>query len=254
MAENPRGFIRNETIAQHVVRQLKKPMNTKRNIKEIAPLLADDFVDLEESIFDTDLYSAFLTKNSEKLGVFNKYLICKLHDSWIINIINRNDSFLIELNDFSTYVFAHSIIDKFELSIDPDCISFPIKIELKGNLKLEYNKVDDFGNLIEIEPLKLDEYLYEQVSKIENNRIEIVFHFWKSNLDTEKPGERIIVIASAKNIVLTENQDKAWNEIFGNKYDKYYEYFKLQFDSDRYVSDHNECAKLITEFENKKNE
>ena len=80
--------------------------------------------------------------------------------------------------------------------------------------------MDDFGNLIKIEPLKLDEYLYEQVSKIENNRIEIVFHFWKSNLDTEKPGERIIVIASAKNIVLTENQDKAWNEIFGNKYDK----------------------------------
>ena len=81
------------------MRQLNEPMNTKRNIKEIAPLLADDFVDLEESIFDTDLYSDFLTKNSAELGVFNKYLICKLHDSWIINIINRNDSLLIELND-----------------------------------------------------------------------------------------------------------------------------------------------------------
>ena len=52
-------------------------MNTKRNIKEIAPLLADDFIDLEESIFDTELYADFLTKNSEKLGVYNKYLICK---------------------------------------------------------------------------------------------------------------------------------------------------------------------------------
>ena len=227
-------------------------MNTKRNIKEIAPFLADDFLDLEEPIFETELYANFLTKNSGKLGTYNKYLICKLHDSWIINIINRNDSLLIELNDFSTYVFAHSIIDKFELSIDADHISFPLTIELKGNLSLEYNKVDDFGNLIEIEPLKLDEYLYEQVSKIENNRIEIVFHFWKSNLDIDKPGERIIVIASAQNIVLTENQDKAWNEIFENKYNEYYEYFKEQFDSDRYVSDHNECATLITEFENRK--
>jgi hypothetical protein len=229
-------------------------MNTTRNIKEIAPLLADDFVDLEGSIFDIELYAEFLNKNSDKLGIFKKYLICKLHDSWIINIINQNDSFLIELNDFSTYVFAHSIIDKFKLSINADNIAFPLTIELKGNLKLEYYKVDDFGNLIEIEPLKLDEYLYEQVSKIKKDRIEIVFHFWKSNLDVDEPGERVIVIASAQNIVLTENQDKAWNEIFGNKYDKYYEYFKEQFDSDRYVSDHNECAKLITEFEHRKNE
>jgi len=35
------------------VRQQKKTMNTKRNIKEIAPYLADDFVDIEEPIFDT---------------------------------------------------------------------------------------------------------------------------------------------------------------------------------------------------------
>ena len=229
-------------------------MNTKRNIKEIAPLLADDFIDLEESIFDTELYADFLTKNSEKLGVYNKYLICKLHDSWIIDIINLNDSFLMELNDFSTYVFAHSIIDKFTLPIDADHISFPLTIELKGNLNLEFNKVDDLGNLIKIEPLKLDEYLYEQVSRIENNRIEIVFHFWKSNIDIKKPGERIIVIASAQNIVFTENQDKAWNKIFGNEYDKYYEYFKSQFNSNRYVSDHNQCAILITEFENRNNE
>lgn len=224
-------------------------MTTKRNIKETAPFLADDFIDLEESIFDTELYANFLIKNSEKLGSFKKYLICKLHDSWIINFINQNDSLQIELDDFSTYVFANSIIDKFELPINADDISFPLTIELKGNLKLQYNKVDDSGNLIEIEPLKLDVYLYEQVSKIENNRIEIVFHFWKSNLNVDKLGERIIVIASAQNIILTENQDEAWNEIFEKKYDEYYEYFKSHFDSDRYVSDQNECEILITEFD-----
>ncbi len=226
-------------------------MTKKRNIKEVAPYLADDFIDIEEPIFDTELYGDFLTQNSEKLGIYSKYLICKLHDSWIINILNQNDSLFIELNDFSTYVFAHSIIDKFKLPIDADHISFPLTIEFKGKLKLEYNKVDDIGNLIEIEPLKLDEYLYEQVSKIENDRIEIVFHFWKSNINIVKPGERIIVIASAQDIILNEKQDKAWNEIFGNKYNDYYKYFKEQFDSERYVSDHNECEKLITEFENR---
>ena len=226
-------------------------MNTKRNIKEIAPYLADDFVDMEEPIFDTELYANFLTQNSEKLGIYSKYLICKLHDSRIINISNQHDSLIIELNDFSTYVFAHSIIDKFKLPIDVNHISFPLIIELKGKLKLEYNKVDEIGNLIEIEPLKLDEYLCEQVSKIENDRIEIVFHFWKSNIEIDKPGERIIVIASAQDIIITENQDKAWNEIFGIKYNDYYKYFKEQFDSERYVSDRNECEKLITELENR---
>jgi len=226
-------------------------MNNKRNIEEIAPFLADDFVDIEEPIFDTKLYAKFLTQNSDKLGIYSKYLICKLHDSWIIKVTNQNDCFSLELNDFSTYVFAHSIIDKFKLPIDADHISFPLTIELKGNLKIVYNRVDDCGNLIEIEPLKLDEYLYEQVTKIESNRIEIVIHFWKSNIDIEKLGERIIVIASAQGILLTENQDKAWNKILGNEYNDYYQYFKEQFDSERYLSDRNECEKLIIEFENR---
>lgn len=40
-------------------------MNTKRNIKEIAPLLADDFIDLEESIFDTEVFA--LIKTNKKV-------------------------------------------------------------------------------------------------------------------------------------------------------------------------------------------
>ena len=75
----------------------------------------------------------------------------------------------------------------------------------------------------------------------------MVLHFWQSNADG--PGQRIIVIVSAKNISLTENQDEAWFKLFGNKYDRYYNYFKQQFDSDRYVSDMQICTDLIDELD-----
>ena len=227
-------------------------MTDKRNIQTVAPLLADDFVDLDEPIFDTDKYSDYLDNNARRLGTFKKYLICKLHDSWVFNRKQENDNFTITLNDFSTYVFADTLIEKSNLPIDSDHISFPLTIELAENIKVEFNKIDDDGNLIQIDPTELDVYLYEQVTNLDQEKIEIVFHFWKSNLKDDKPGERIIVIVSAKYLNVTENQDQAWREVFGDKFNSLYKYFKEQFDSDRYVSDHNECEKLIDEFEQSK--
>ena len=217
----------------------------------IAPLLADDFIDLDEPIFDTNKYSDFLKQNDFRLGIFKKYLICKLHDSWIIDILQQNDKLTIILNDFSSYVFADAIIDKYKLSIDSDNISFPIQIEFTENLSVDYYIVGDNGKLDKIEPVKLDTYLYEQVTNISDDKIEIAFHFWKSNLNQDRPGDPIIVIASARQLKITENQDKSWRELFGDAYNDFYNYFKEQFDSDRYVSDFHECLKLIDEFEQK---
>jgi hypothetical protein len=225
-------------------------MNDIRNIQTIAPFLADDFVDLDESIFDTEEYSRFLNQNSDLLGFFKKYSFCKLHDSWIIWIKNGKDRLEMTLNDFSTFVFADTIIEKYKLPIDPDKISFPLTIEFIGDIEIEYNSVEENGDLRKIDPIDLDVYLYEQITRLDKECVEIVFHLWKSNLKEDKPGERIIVIVSGKDLVINENQDKAWIETFGHGYDKIYDYFKEQFDSDRYVSDHNECEKLIEEFEN----
>jgi len=112
-----------------------KRMTEKRNIQTIAPLLADDFIDLDEPIFDTDGYSIFLDNNENRLGTFKKSLICKLHDSWEIDTKQDIDSFILTLNDFSTYVFADTLIEKSNLPIDSDNISFPLTIELSGELK-----------------------------------------------------------------------------------------------------------------------
>lgn len=224
-------------------------MSDKRNIQTIAPFLADDFIDLDEPIFETNKYSVFLHNNANRLGTLKKYLICKLHDSWIIDVNESIDKFRLTLNDYSTYVFADKIIERYNLPINSDNIAFPLTIELTGNIKVEFNKVDDDGNLIQINQTQLNVYLYEQVTYIDKGKVEIVFNFWKSNIKDNKPGERIIVIASARELRIIENQDKSWSEVFGDKFDDLYKYFKEQFNTDRFVSDQNECEKLIDEFE-----
>ena len=228
-------------------------MRDKRNIQTIAPFLADNFVDLEEPIFDRDEYSNILKQNSAQLGLFEKYLICKLHDSWVIELTQNLDSLKITLNDFSTHVFADAIIEREKINVPHDKLVFPLTIEFKGELEFTYYTVEDSGFLKEIGVIGVNEYLYEQMIKIEKNRIEIAFQFWKSALKREKSGKNIILIVSAQELIITENQNQAWNEIFGNEYDDLYEYFKGQFDSKRYVSDYTECLKLIDEYEQNPN-
>lgn len=229
-------------------------MAENRNIKEVAPLLADDFVDLDEPIFDYSQYSKLVGDRSGQLGNLKKYLIRKLHDSWITNFELDEEMLQIDLNDFSTHVFSDAIVERFEIEIDHDKLVFPVTLEVKGNLKVEFFEVEENGDLRGIDQISLSEYLGEQVLKLNPDQIEIAFEFWHDNPDYDLPGEIILVLVTAKELKLIENQDKAWNEIFGNTYDSYYQYFKEQFESDRYVSDYSECLKLVDEFELKSKE
>jgi hypothetical protein len=195
------------------------------------------------------LYSKFLNDNSNILKNFNKYLFCLLHDSWIIDLEIKSDLLILTLNDFSTHVFADAIVDKFNIDIEHEKLIFPLILELKGNLSVEFYKVDSHGYLKRIEQISVDEYLYEQVLNLDQDSIEIVFVLWHNNPIEDMPGERVLMIVSSKELNLTENQDIAWIEIFGDKYNEYYQYFKEQFDSERYVSDYTQCMNLVDEFE-----
>jgi hypothetical protein len=229
-------------------------MTEKRNIQNTAPLLADDFLDLEESIFDHDKYSELLEEKSDKLGNFKKYLIGKLHDSWIINLEIQSEKLKISLNDFSIHVFADAIVEKFNLGIEHDKLVFPMHLEQSGKLKVEFYRVKENGDLECINPISVDEYLGEQVIKLTDEHKEIAYELWHSNENEDLPGERILMIVSSTNLKLTEDQDKAWIKIFGNVYDDFYQYFKYQFESGRYVSGYSECLKLVDEYEKIKRE
>jgi hypothetical protein len=223
-------------------------MTNKKNILNAAPFLGHNFCFEYEHEFDLNQYLQTINDCKDALGVFKKYLIDKLHDSWVLETIVTENLFSVTLNDFSTHVFADALIEKKSLNIDHEKLVFPIQLDFKTSSKASFNLVDDDGYLTEIETTKLDVYLYEQIVSIENNIIELAFDFWAKSKG-KKPGQNILLLISATDIIVAEQQDLAWNKLFGTEFDGYYQYFKNQFDSERYVSDQHICLQLIEEYD-----
>jgi len=219
-----------------------------RNIQDIAPLLADHFVDIEIDAKTFEHNSKLVADNAQRLGLYHKYLGL-LHDSWFIKTNITADKFSITLNDFTTHVFSDVIVDKKKLSIDHDKLVFPIQVDFETT-NLTFNTVDEDGNIQRIESTTIDEYLYEQIISIDSEKIEIGLVAWKKG-NKKKPGQQILILMTVKNITLKELQDNAWTEIFGNTYNNYYKYFKTQLDSGRYLSDQSICYELYDEYEAK---
>jgi hypothetical protein len=226
-------------------------MTNKKNILDVAPLLCHNFGLESEFEFDVHQYQQTINDSRVALGAFTKYFDSKLHDSWVLETSITGNLFSIRLNDFSTHVFADALIEKKGLNIDHEKLVFPIQLDFKTNSKASFNLVDDDGYLTEIEPTKPDVYLYEQVVSIKNNIIELAFNFWKDSKG-RKPGQDILLLISATDIIVSEQKDLAWNKLFGTEFDGYYHYFKDQFDSERYVSDQHICLELIDEYDSLK--
>lgn len=221
-----------------------------RNIQDIAPLLADHFLDIEIDTKTLEKNNKLVTDNAQRLGLYHKYLRL-LHDSWFIKTKITEDKFSITLNDFTTHVFSEVIVDKKNLDLDHDKLVFPIQVDFETT-NLTFNTVDEDGNIHNIEPTTINEYLYEQIISISSDKIEIGLVAWKTGVK-RKPGQHILILMSVKNITLTELQDNAWTEIFGNAYNNYYEYFKAQLNTGRYLSDQSICYELYDEYEGQHN-
>lgn len=224
--------------------------NMIRNIQNIAPLLADHFVNIESDTTTFEENNKLVAGNAQRLGLYHKYLGL-LHDSWFIKTTITPDKFSITLNDFTTHIFSDVIVDKKKLNIDHDKLIFPIQLDFEIT-NLTFNTVDEDGNIQSIEPTTINEYLYEQIISINNDKIEIGLVVWKDGIDDE-PGQNILILMSVKNITLTELQDEAWTDIFGNTYDNYYKYFKTQLNAGRYLSGQSNCYKLYDEYEEQLN-
>jgi hypothetical protein len=222
----------------------------KNKIQDIAPLLADDFVDFDVNTKTRKKYLKLVTDNSLRLGVYKKYLGL-LHDSRVISTNVTKEKFSITLNDFTTHVFADVIVDRQKLKIEHDNLVFPIQIDFEIT-NLTFNTVDESGNIKNIEQTNFDDYLYEQIISVDNDIIEVGLVVWKNGIKNER-GQHILILISAKDILLTELQDKAWADLFADKYNEYYKYFKSQLDLGRYLSDQSLCNELIDEYDQMNN-
>ena len=130
--------------------------NMTRNIQDIAPLLADHFVDIESDATTFQENNKLVADNAQRLGLYHKYLGL-LHDSWVIKTNITADKFSITLNDFTTHVFSDVIVDRKKLDINHDKLVFPIQLDFETT-NLTYNRVDVDGNIEIIEPTTINEY------------------------------------------------------------------------------------------------
>lgn len=231
-----------------------KTIKSQMKINDIAPLQASDWVDDIDPDLDINKYLHFLNQNADTLGTFKKYLPCKLHNSWVTDFEINPKKLRIAMNDFSTHVFADAIIERKNLKINHDLLVFPVNIELQGNVESVAYTVDEDGTVHEMELPSIDEYLGEQIVELDDTHVKIVFQLWRSAKAHETFGERIAVVAYADRMVFIEKQDEAWKHVFGNKYAAYYQYYKKQFYSGRYVSDYGICLEIVDEYDRYKHE
>lgn len=217
-------------------------------IQEIAPLLAEQFIDFDADSETVANYNKLLNANSQRIGLYYQYLPL-LHDSWFLDTTLTEKKYSTIINDYTRYLFSLALIERKKLEIDRDDLVFPIHIDFKIT-ELTFNRVDDNGIITLIEPTTIDVYLYEQILNVDADAIELGLVVWKNYQD--EPGEHILILMKVKEIVVTEYQDKSWALIFGNKYDDYLDYFKSQLKEGRYLSDQSLCDELIAEFDKKK--
>lgn len=218
-----------------------------KNLIKIAPLLAEHVTDFELPENTYSDYLSFLQNHKKDLGKFYKYNNY-LHDSWINEISITNSNFILNLNDFTTHVFSDVIVDKQNIEIQHEKLNFPVILDFKFK-EIDFYIADDIGNLEKIEPTNFDEYLYEQIISIKKSEIEIGLIVWKNNFKGNR-GQHIIILIKAETIEVTELQDEYWNNLFSNKFDNYYHFFKSELENGRFLSDQNLCYKLYDEIEN----
>jgi len=194
------------------------------HIKELAPLLADIFIDAEVADGAYHLNIKKAKNKKHLLGNYVNYIGSVLHDSQVLSVnINKNRYSLL-LNDFASYLFADAIIEKFNLDINNDKLIFPLTIEFTNLISVNYYNIDEEGFAKEINPIKLNEYLYDQVLEIEEGNIKMAFVFWRTRRDSFW-GHKLVII-NCKSVTIKEDQEKAWTKIFKGKYLDYYHYFR----------------------------
>jgi hypothetical protein len=211
----------------------------KKHILDIAPYLADHFIDVEYLPANKPCINE---KDRPRIGKYFDYLGL-LHDSSIIDARLTSQRFVLQLNDFTTHAFADALVTKKGLDVDDSKRIFRIDLEFE-NANTSYNIVDEDGFIEEIKPVSIDEYLYEDIISFTDEIIEIALVVWAKG-QKGKQGKQILILISAKNVLLMEHQKIDWANIFGNEYDRYYDLFTTELLKRTYLSDQSLCENLI---------
>ncbi|MFO7938904.1 MAG: hypothetical protein R6U66_04055 [Bacteroidales bacterium] len=217
-----------------------------RKIQDIAPLIADDFIDYEVDEKTLQEYRDLLEQEKGRLGLYYDYLPL-LHDSKILKVDYTDSRFTLFLNDYTRYSMACALIDKKGYDVDKDKLEFPIEIDFEIS-RMSFNSVDKKGVLHKTTPVAPDILLYEQIIAFEKETMEVALVFLKEN--SEEEDEYILVLLTVKKIEVKELQDKSWWQYFDESSRVYLDLYKKELAKGTWISDQWVCEKLINEVDN----
>lgn len=195
-------------------------INNTNSLKKLCPKIFTSFDIEEEEIIDEEKEGL----KQEKIiqGFFPKYMHYfngKLHDSYVLQIQEKKDSFVLSLNDIVFVDFSQALSNIKSVPFNSDLYKFELKFSFENVEVKAFYDVDDKGKLKEIslkEMLSIcQEWLDEEIIFVSDEYIELAIHLWGKRQNNNES----ILLIKARKMKIEENQMKVWKLIFGNEYD-----------------------------------
>ena len=231
-------------------------MPDKKYIQDVAPWLADIFVD--DSTLDEKTNAYFVSQqeqiikqNTQRLGKYAQYLLSVLHDSDILSARFEDDDFVLVVDDICTNTFACIIRDEKGIGTDKDKRVFPLEIRFE-KAQVQYYQVKDDGEMIPVEPEIIDEYYAEQLLSVTDESVHLGLAVWKRIPPEYCYFDQLFLEITAKAVSVTERQEEAWRVLFGGRFLEEYHYFQQQFAAGRPLNSDAECQQVYDEFQQQK--
>ena len=231
-------------------------MPDKKYIQDVAPWLADIFVD--DSTLDEKTNAYFVSQqeqiikqNAQRLGKYAQYLLSVLHDSDILSARFEDDDFVLVVDDICTNTFACIIRDEKGIGTDKDKRVFPLEIRFE-KAQVQYYQVKDDGEMIPVEPEIIDEYYAEQLLSVTDESVHLGLAVWKRIPPEYCYFDQLFLEITAKAVSVTERQEGAWRVLFGGRFLEEYHYFQQQFAAGRPLNSDAECQQVYDEFQHQK--
>ena len=145
-----------------------------------------------------------------------------MHDSWAISFERKKDKFDLCLNDFAGRCFCEAFADFRGVKVRrKDCV-MPVILSFKG--VREHNLLQLNGNekMLPVSVKKfgqgLGQFLYDEVSLLEPDRIEIGFLF---STYARKYYELLLEVKAGR-LEFIDQQKEAFVALFGNEAEEYF--------------------------------
>lgn len=231
-------------------------MPDKKYIQDVAPWLADIFVDdstldEKENAYFASQQEQMIKQNAQLLGKYANYLLGILHDSPVLSARFEDNDFVVVVDDICTNTFASIIRDEKGIGIDRDKRVFPLEIRFE-EAQVQCFQVKDDGVMIPVESEKIDLYYAEQLLSVTDETIHLGLVVWKRFPPNIYNWEPLFLDITAKAVSVKERQEEAWRALFGGRFLDEYHYYQQQFAAGRPLNSDAECQQVYDEFQQQK--